>query len=136
MLQRVFLSLAVLLGMTAAICSAATPPSLVGSWTISFYSDPAANFESTQCLSFKQNAQKDGELFGSWSSTTYPYSGSWAQKGAHIELAGTGFSDSKSYSYSGSLASNQNGFLDSGAVFGSNGVLRFDTGVMSRRSRC
>jgi hypothetical protein len=68
-----------------------SPPSIVGSYQVSFYSDPNHILTATQCIVFSKGASPIVGLSnsGNWFSTTFSgWKGQWVQEGLHTQWYG------------------------------------------------
>src|SRR6266498_1338162 len=65
-----------------------TPPSMVGNFQVTFYSDPFHIPTATQCLVFKKGIAPIVGLSnsGTWFATTFAgWQGQWVQEGLHVQ---------------------------------------------------
>jgi hypothetical protein len=66
-------------------------PSIIGSYQVSFYSDPYHKLTATQCIVFSKGASPIVGLSnsGNWFSTTFSgWKGQWVQEGLHAQWYG------------------------------------------------
>jgi hypothetical protein len=66
-------------------------PSIIGSYQVSFYSEPYHKLTATQCIVFSKGASPIvGESnSGNWFSTTFSgWQGQWLQEGEHVQWYG------------------------------------------------
>jgi hypothetical protein len=66
-------------------------PSIIGSYSVSFYSDPFHVLTATQCIVFSKGASPIVGLSnsGNWHSTTFAgWQGQWVQEGLHVQWYG------------------------------------------------
>jgi hypothetical protein len=66
-------------------------PSIIGSYSVSFYSDPFHVLTATQCIVFSKGASPIVGLSnsGNWHSTTFSgWQGQWVQEGLHVQWYG------------------------------------------------
>jgi hypothetical protein len=65
-------------------------PSIIGNYSVQFYSEPNHNLTATQCIVFSKGPSIVGESnSGKWFSTTFSgWGGEWLQEGEHIQWYG------------------------------------------------
>jgi hypothetical protein len=66
-------------------------PSIIGSYSVSFYSDPFHVLTATQCIVFSKGTSPIVGLSnsGNWHSTTFAgWQGQWVQEGLHVQWYG------------------------------------------------
>lgn len=103
-----------LLLATSAICAPlaqAGSPSVVGSWNVTFFLEPARSTGATQCIVFKlvPGTVAGVPTSGTWTSPTFPgWAGQWIQLGDHVRWFGV----------TSSLATAESGNMENANIFG------------------
>ena len=89
----------------------AASPSVVGSWNVSFFLEPARATGATQCIVFTLVPGTVGGVptSGTWTSPTFPgWSGQWVLLGDHVRWFGV----------TSSLATSESGNMENSTHFG------------------